>query len=81
MAACEALERRVVRGARVYGDGAVVLLHGWPVVTAGALPGIVHALRDAGAALARIDALDAVPGRRSDPPDAGSGASSGAARG
>ncbi len=76
-----ALERRVVRGALAIGDGAVVLLHGWPVITAGALPGIVHALRDAGATFARIDALDAVPGRRSDAPAADTGTPSSAARG
>ena len=76
-----ALERRVVRGALANGDGAVVLLHGWPVITAGALPGIVHALRDAGATFARIDALDTVPGRRSDAPAADTGTPSSAARG
>ena len=37
-----ALERRVVRGVRAHGDGAVVLLHGWPTITAGALPAIVR---------------------------------------
>ncbi len=58
-----ALERRVVRATLAHGDGAVVLLHGWPTITARALPAIVRALRGAGAVLVRVDALDAVPGR------------------
>jgi peptidoglycan-N-acetylglucosamine deacetylase len=59
-----ALASRVVRGTRGYGDGAVVLLHGWPAVTARALPAIVRALREDGVGLVRIDALDRLPGRR-----------------
>jgi len=58
------LEDDVVRGAVAAGDGAVVLLHGWPAATPLALPGIVARLRDAGAELVRVDALPVLPGRR-----------------
>lgn len=58
------LEGRVVRGVLAHGDGAVVLLHGWPMATAVALPGIVRRLRDAGARFVTVEALDVVPGRR-----------------
>jgi peptidoglycan-N-acetylglucosamine deacetylase len=61
----ERLQGRVVRGAVAHGDGAVVLLHGWPTATAEALPQILGRLREAGAAFVRVDALDVVPGRRS----------------
>ncbi len=67
------LEARVVRGARAHGDGAVVLLHGWPSITARALPGILGGLRAAGAVFARVDSLDRVPGRRAAPDGAGRG--------
>jgi peptidoglycan/xylan/chitin deacetylase (PgdA/CDA1 family) len=70
------LEDRVVRGVVAHGDGAVVLLHGWPMGTPIALPGIVGRLRDAGATFVRLDSLDAVPGRRS---TAGHGGPDGAA--
>jgi peptidoglycan/xylan/chitin deacetylase (PgdA/CDA1 family) len=51
------LERRVVDQAIEAGDGAVVLLHGWPVATAAALPAILRRLTDAGATFVRLDAL------------------------
>lgn len=53
------LETRVVRETLARGDGAVVLLHGWPRRTPEALPAIVARLRDAGAQFVRVDALDA----------------------
>jgi peptidoglycan/xylan/chitin deacetylase (PgdA/CDA1 family) len=58
------LRRRVVSGAIGHGDGAVVVMHGWPAATAEAAPGIVADLRAAGAEFVRLDALDDVPGRR-----------------
>jgi peptidoglycan/xylan/chitin deacetylase (PgdA/CDA1 family) len=58
------LRRRVVEGVLAHGDGAVVLLHGWPDATPVALPGIVADLRAAGCTFATVDALDDVPGRR-----------------
>jgi peptidoglycan/xylan/chitin deacetylase (PgdA/CDA1 family) len=50
---------RVVRETLATGDGAVVLLHGWPRRTAEALPAIVARLRDAGAQFVTVDALRA----------------------
>jgi peptidoglycan-N-acetylglucosamine deacetylase len=49
----------VLAGAAAHGDGAVVLLHVWPAVTAAALPGIVDGLRGAGARLVRLDEVTA----------------------
>jgi peptidoglycan/xylan/chitin deacetylase (PgdA/CDA1 family) len=53
------LERRVVRMTLEAGDGAVVLLHGWPPATPAALPGIIRRLRDGGASFVRLDGLPA----------------------
>ena len=58
------LRRRVVEGVLAHGDGAVVLLHGWPDATPVALPGIIGDLRAAGWTFTTVDALDDVPGRR-----------------
>jgi peptidoglycan-N-acetylglucosamine deacetylase len=58
------LRRRVVEGVLAHGDGAVVLLHGWPDATPKALPGIIGDLRAAGSTFVTVDALDDVPGRR-----------------
>ncbi|MEW6226257.1 MAG: polysaccharide deacetylase family protein [Chloroflexota bacterium] len=60
-----ALRARVVRGTLAHGDGAVVLLHGWPASTAEALPGILGDLRAAGATFATVADLPLLPGRRS----------------
>jgi peptidoglycan-N-acetylglucosamine deacetylase len=51
------LETDIVTGAIAHGDGAIVLLHGWPDPTSVALPGIVARLRDAGASFVRVDEL------------------------
>lgn len=65
------LEERVVRETLAHGDGAVVLMHGWPARTAEALPAIVAQLRDAGARFVAVDALEApnpgFPRERADP--------------
>jgi peptidoglycan-N-acetylglucosamine deacetylase len=53
------LERRVVRMTLEAGDGAIVLMHGWPPPTAVALPGIIRRLADAGATFERLDRLPA----------------------
>jgi peptidoglycan/xylan/chitin deacetylase (PgdA/CDA1 family) len=58
------LEGRLVRLTVAHGDGAVVLLHGWPRATPVALGGTIRRLRDRGATFVRIDALDSLPGRR-----------------
>jgi peptidoglycan/xylan/chitin deacetylase (PgdA/CDA1 family) len=50
-----ALIETVVQGCRDLGDGARVLLHSWPDVTAAALPEMIVCLRAAGAELVRLD--------------------------
>ena len=58
------LESRLVRQTLAHGDGAVVLLHGWPSATPVALGSTIRRLRDRGATFVRIDALGGLPGRR-----------------
>ncbi|HET7473287.1 MAG TPA: polysaccharide deacetylase family protein [Candidatus Limnocylindrales bacterium] len=41
-----------------FGDGAVILFHGWPPGTLDALPGLIDGLRARGATFVRIDALE-----------------------
>jgi peptidoglycan/xylan/chitin deacetylase (PgdA/CDA1 family) len=53
----EAMEADITAGAMRHGDGAIILLHGWPSPTAAALPGIVARLRDQGAVFVRVDEL------------------------
>ena len=55
------VEAAVVDGAIASGDGAVVLLHTWPVSTGAALPAIVARLADAGATFVRVDQLERLP--------------------
>ncbi|HEX2625401.1 MAG TPA: polysaccharide deacetylase family protein, partial [Candidatus Limnocylindrales bacterium] len=52
------VEDQILAGCLAHGDGAVVLLHTWPDRTEAAIPGVVRRLRDAGAELVRIDALE-----------------------
>jgi peptidoglycan/xylan/chitin deacetylase (PgdA/CDA1 family) len=54
---------RVVQGTLRHGDGAVVLMHGWPWPTPLALPNVIAALRDEGAEFVTIDQLEALPVR------------------
>jgi peptidoglycan/xylan/chitin deacetylase (PgdA/CDA1 family) len=58
------LEGRIVRGTLAHGDGAVVLVHGWPAATPDAVRSSVRRLRDAGATFVRLDGLDSIPGLR-----------------
>ena len=58
------LEGRIVRGALADGDGAVLLVHGWPVATPDAVRASVRRLRDEGATFVRLDALSEIPGLR-----------------
>lgn len=51
------IARDAIEGAERHGDGAVVLLHTWPVRTADALPAILDGLRARGSDLVRIDDL------------------------
>jgi peptidoglycan/xylan/chitin deacetylase (PgdA/CDA1 family) len=55
------VQRAVVDGAAAHGDGAVILLHAWPVTTLRALPGIVAGLRSTGATLVGLDELSSLP--------------------
>jgi peptidoglycan-N-acetylglucosamine deacetylase len=53
----DAVRQDVLDGVAQRGDGATVLLHGWPQATAQALPGLLEALLDAGAELVAVDEL------------------------
>ena len=53
----EAIAEDALREAPRIGDGAIVLLHGWPTGTLDALPALVDGLRDRGAELVRLDAV------------------------
>ena len=56
----------VVSGVAHQGDGAIVLLHTWPTVTADALPSMLDQLTARGHELVGIDALFDRPGRDED---------------
>jgi peptidoglycan/xylan/chitin deacetylase (PgdA/CDA1 family) len=58
-----AVTARVVEGVRAHGDGAIVLLHGWPWPTQAALPDIIGALSDMGAEFVTVDRLAELPQR------------------
>ena len=60
----ELVADRIVRGTIEHGDGAVVLVHGWPGATPDAVRGSVRRLRDEGATFVRLDTLPDVPGMR-----------------
>jgi peptidoglycan/xylan/chitin deacetylase (PgdA/CDA1 family) len=59
----DAVGRRVVDGAIEHGDGAIVLLHGWPAPNALALPRILDELAARGAHFVTVDQLDQLPAR------------------
>jgi len=75
-ATVEGITEAVVSGTLAHGDGAVVLLHPWPDPVAPALPGMIGALREAGATFVRLDELDLPPGLEpiAEPRPAASGA-------
>ncbi len=54
------IEGRLVRGTLAHGDGAIVLLHGWPSATPLALEEAIRRLRDEGATFVTVDALDSL---------------------
>jgi peptidoglycan/xylan/chitin deacetylase (PgdA/CDA1 family) len=58
-----AMTRRVLAGVVDHGDGAVVLMHGWPTFTPLALPTVIAALRDRGAEFVTIAQLPELPAR------------------
>ena len=60
-ATAEGLERRVRGGIRDAGDGAVVLLHGWPAVTPTVVERLLASARDDGVAYVGIDELGQTP--------------------
>lgn len=49
------LERETLAGVDTAGDSVIVLFHGWPHITARALPGILAGLRDRRARLVTVD--------------------------
>jgi peptidoglycan/xylan/chitin deacetylase (PgdA/CDA1 family) len=51
----------VVAGAHGHGDGAVVLLHGWPGWTPDVVAGAIDRLRAEGAEFVTVDELDELP--------------------
>jgi peptidoglycan/xylan/chitin deacetylase (PgdA/CDA1 family) len=55
------VQERVMDGVSSHGDGAIVLLHGWPPATAAALPDLIRRLTDRGATFVAVDALSAIP--------------------
>jgi peptidoglycan/xylan/chitin deacetylase (PgdA/CDA1 family) len=57
----EAIASDAIEKVSEFGDGAVVLLHTWPRGTSGALPRLIHELRELGTDLVTIDALDGLP--------------------
>jgi peptidoglycan/xylan/chitin deacetylase (PgdA/CDA1 family) len=63
-AVARTLADRIVRGTREHGDGAVILVHGWPAATRDAVRASVRRLRDEGATFVRLDALPEIPGLR-----------------
>jgi peptidoglycan-N-acetylglucosamine deacetylase len=60
-ATAEGLEGRVREGIRGVGDGAVVLLHGWPAVTPTVVERLLASARDDGVAYVGIDELGQTP--------------------
>ncbi len=59
----DGVARRVVDGVLQHGDGAIVLMHGWPAPNPTALPRIIDELNDHGVTFVTVDMLDAIPSR------------------
>lgn len=59
----DGVAQRVVSGALEHGDGAIVLMHGWPAANPRALPRIIDALMERGAEFVTVDTLESVPAR------------------
>jgi peptidoglycan/xylan/chitin deacetylase (PgdA/CDA1 family) len=59
----EPVARRIIDGVKQHGDGAIVLMHGWPSPNPDALPRVIDALRGLGATFVTVAALDDVPAR------------------
>jgi peptidoglycan/xylan/chitin deacetylase (PgdA/CDA1 family) len=57
----EDVERITLEGVARHGDGAVVLLHTWPVSTAESLPRILKHLAEDGLRFATVDELESLP--------------------
>jgi peptidoglycan/xylan/chitin deacetylase (PgdA/CDA1 family) len=60
-ATAEGLERDVREGIRAFGDGAVVLLHGWPAITPPAVERLLASAAEDGVAYVGIDELGVPP--------------------
>jgi peptidoglycan-N-acetylglucosamine deacetylase len=59
----DGVARRVIDGVVGHGDGAIVLMHGWPAPNVDALPLIIDELSARGAKFVTVDELDALPSR------------------
>jgi peptidoglycan/xylan/chitin deacetylase (PgdA/CDA1 family) len=59
----DGIARRVIEGALAHGDGAIVLMHGWPSPNPKALPRIIDALAERGAEFVTVDKLESIPAR------------------
>ena len=59
----DGVARRVIDGVAQFGDGSIVLMHGWPASNPLAIARILDELRDRGATFVTVDALDALPSR------------------
>jgi len=55
---------RTLDGVRAHGDGAIVLLHGWPAATAAALPTVLDRLAEHGATFVGVDEVEPAPSFR-----------------
>jgi peptidoglycan/xylan/chitin deacetylase (PgdA/CDA1 family) len=67
--AAGAMQERIVQETLARGDGAVVLMHGWPQFTPESVEIIAHRLREADAAFVTLDQLEELPAGTGKAPD------------
>jgi peptidoglycan/xylan/chitin deacetylase (PgdA/CDA1 family) len=59
----DGVARRIIDGVTTHGDGAIVLMHGWPAPNPVALPRVIDELRRGGAEFVTVDSLTDLPAR------------------
>jgi peptidoglycan-N-acetylglucosamine deacetylase len=59
----DVVAQRIIDGVTEHGDGAIVLMHGWPAPNPAALGRVIDELRGRGAQFVTVDALEIVPAR------------------